>query len=322
MLDSKPDFAQHQDPAAFAPLYALQRQGLTEVVVHGSIAIASGDHVSFLRGGDFLCYGRSLIKPFQMKVFAHDFTSASGYSPEAQAISVASHNAETFHLEAAREFLSGPRRVISESMILTPACLPLNPVVACHPHQKLNWNHPCSGKHAAVLRGCELRGWPLENYLSQDHPYHQELMRALRDVLGANWKPVAMAVDGCGLPAPSMSVGELALLFSALGRDRKKDWIWDAMVRRPAWVGGTGRIDTAVMQESGGRVLAKEGADGLFALSFSDDMYPEGLAIVIKVAHGWNPLASRILAHHLLAPHGVNIPAPTAPDRQTIFIYS
>ena len=278
--------------------------------------------MSFLRGQDFLCYGRSLIKPFQMKVFAQEFASARGYSIEAQAVSVASHNAETFHLEAVREFLNDPRHVISESMILTPASLPLNPAVACHPNQKLNWNHPCSGKHAAILRGCELRGWPFDNYLSTSHPYHQELMKVLRDVLGAAWQPAVMAVDGCGLPAPSLSIAEMARLFSALGRDRKKDWIWQAMVQRPAWVGGTGRVDTAVMQESGGRVLAKEGADGLFALSFSDEMCPEGLAIVIKVAHGWNPLASRILAHHWLAQHGVNISAPIAPAGQTILIYS
>lgn len=309
-----------QNPNSFAPLYALDRDGISEVVVHGTVVIAEGDDVQFVRGADFLCYGRSLIKPFQMKVFARDF--ANGYSVEAQAVSVASHNAESFHLAAAREFLSQHGPVISDAKILTPACFALNPAVAEYSGEKTSWNHPCSGKHAAILRGCKLRGWSLDDYLLQDHPYHRELMKSLRDALGVDWEPAHISVDGCGLPAPSLSLSEMARLFSFLGRHRCDDWIWHAMVSRPELVGGAGRIDTAIMKESGGRVLAKEGADGLLALSIEDEKYPDGLAIVIKVAHGWSPFASRILAHHLLKSFGIEINAPKAPDRQSIKVYS
>ena len=38
--------------------------------------------------------------------------------------------------------------------------------------------------------------------------------------------------------------------------------------------------------------LAKEGADGLLGLSVDHPDWPDGLGIVIKIAHGWNSQAT------------------------------
>ena len=39
-------------------------------------------------------------------------------------------------------------------------------------------------------------------------------------------------------------------------------------------------------------ILAKEGADGLLGLSVDHPDWPDGLGIVIKIAHGWNSQAT------------------------------
>jgi L-asparaginase II len=87
----------------------------------------------------------------------------------------------------------------------------------------------------------------------------------LRAALGPDWTPLRVARDGCGLPTVSNTVAELAKLYAWLARTRDQDWIWDAMVAHPDLIGGFGRLDSTVLKAGGGRVLAKEGADGLWA---------------------------------------------------------
>ena len=50
----------------------------------------------------------------------------------------------------------------------------------------------------------------------------------------------------------------------------------------------------------GGQVVAKEGADGLLGLGVIHPDYPNGLGIVIKIAHGWNAQATWYVARAVL----------------------
>ena len=52
------------------PLVDYRRNGVSETTVHGAVAWASGDQVLHSFGGNVLCYGRSMMKPITMKVFA------------------------------------------------------------------------------------------------------------------------------------------------------------------------------------------------------------------------------------------------------------
>ena len=61
------------------------------------------------------------------------------------------------------------------------------------------------------------------------------------------------------------------------------------MVAEPDLVGGLDRLDSTILKAGGGRVVAKEGADGLLGLAIVHDAFPEGLGVVIKIAHGWDP---------------------------------
>ena len=101
------------------------------------------------------------------------------------------------------------------------------------------------------------------------------------------------AKDGCGFPTVSNTVNELARLYAGLVRDKDVDWIWQAMVEHPDLVGGFNRLDSTILKAGGGKVIAKEGADGLLGIAIEHPDYPKGLGIVIKIAHGWKMQNSR-----------------------------
>jgi len=291
-------------------LLELRRQDIAEVAVHGAIAWVHGD--SLVRSmGSVTTFGRSLMKPYQMKVFARDL--ATGLSGEAQALALSSHNAEPSQLTAVRSMLAGD----DARLLQTPPSLPMpgSTNLATSPERL---HHPCSGKHAAILTGCKLRGWPRENYLDPGHPYHAAYLQELRAVLGSAWTPQVTAIDGCGLPTHSMTLEEMAKLFAALVTNRSSDWIWPAMVNRPELIGGKGRLDTAIMIAGKGQVLAKEGADGLLGLAIDHPTYPRGLGIVIKIAHGWDPKMTGYIASHVLKGLGFEYPGPLPPAGQVV----
>ena len=115
-----------------------------------------------------------------------------------------------------------------------------------------------------------------------------------------NWEPLRVAKDGCGFPTVSNTVNELALMFANLVARRNDDWIWEAMNRNPDLVGGFNRLDSTCLKAGDGRIVAKEGADGLLGLSVIHDDWPKGLGIVIKIAHGWNSQATWYVARAVL----------------------
>jgi L-asparaginase II len=182
------------------------------------------------------------------------------------------------------------------------------------------WYHCCSGEHAAILRGCRLKGWDRVGYTLPQHPLFAAYIEVLRRTLGPDWRPVRVARDGCGLPTASNTVDELARLYAALAAHRDDDWIWEAMIRHPDLIGGFNRLDSTILKAGGGAVVAKEGADGLLGLSVVHEDYPDGLGIVIKIAHGWNPQATWYVARACLGVLGFELRNPYALHRQKAFI--
>ena len=117
-----------------------------------------------------------------------------------------------------------------------------------------------------------------------------------------------------------MTVTELAQCYAGLAQHRNEDWIWDSMIRHPDLVGGFNRLDTTVMKSCQGHVIAKEGADGLLGLAIAHKDFPNGLGVVIKIAHGWNPQASWYVARAILGVLGFSLRNPYPLRRQKAFL--
>ena len=297
------------------PLVDYRRNGVSETTIHGAVAWAHGGEIVHSFGGNVLCYGRSMMKPFLMKIFADELGSVLDW--DQKAISVASHNGDTEHVAAAQSILEESEY----GLMQTPLDVPLIQF-GRQVRRPRRWYHTCSGEHAAVLRGCKLKGWERVGYTLPSHPMFEDYVEVLRKYLGEDWNPIRVARDGCGLPTVSNTVGELAQLLSGLAMDQDEDWIWEAMVKKPDLVGGFNRLDSTIIKAGKGKVIAKEGADGLLGMAIIHPDYPKGLGVAVKIAHGWNSQATWYIARAVLGVLGFELRNPYPLHRQKAFIVS
>jgi len=138
----------------------------------------------------------------------------------------------------------------------------------------------CSGKHAAMLRTCLLKGWPISGYVDPAHPLQVELKATVERLAGE--AIVATGIDGCGAPVHAFSLIGLARAYAslALGVEDITGRIGRAMRSHPDFVGGAGRFTTRLMRTVPG-LLAKEGAEGVYAAAL-----PDGGAVALKISDG------------------------------------
>ena len=294
------------------PLVDYRRHGVSETTIHGAVAWANPDGVIHSFGGNVLCYGRSMMKPLMIKVFTEALADCTS---EQRAIAVSSHNGTPEHVAAAQSLLSEGERGFMQAPLDVPLVQFGRQV-----RRPRRWYNTCSGEHAAILRGCRVRGWPRSGYTLPSHPFFNAYLDELRRTLGADWSPLRVARDGCGLPTVSNTVSELARLFADLAVRRDEDWIWEAMVNHPDLIGGFNRLDSTILKACGGAVLAKEGADGLLGLSIVHEDFPRGLGVVIKIAHGWNAQATWYVARSVLGVLGFELRNPYPLHRQKAFL--
>lgn len=232
-----------------------------------------------------------------------------------KAIALSSHNGHAEHVEAASSLLSPAEW----GLLQTAPDFPLVPFGApvAGPNR---WQHNSSGHHAAILRGCRLKGWNRAGYMLPAHPVFRAYLEVMRRYLGADYAPKRIARDGDGLPTLAMCVTELARAYAGLAARAGEDWIWDAFVREPDLIGGFNRLDSTILKSCAGRVIAKEGADGLLAMAVQHPDFPAGLGIAIKIAHGWNAQATWYVARAVLGVLGFELRNPYPLRRQKAFV--
>jgi arylformamidase len=115
--------------------------------------------------------------------------------------------------------------------------------------------------------------------------------------------------DGCRLPTPLLAPIELARLYRALASasgDSELGAVRQAMLDYPERIGGPERFDTRLMRANPGKLVAKEGADGLLAIGIAPcTLEPDGAGLVIKLAGGQQPEWAALAARPLLESLGL-----------------
>ena len=297
------------------PLVDFRRMDVSENTIHGAIAWAHGTEIVHSFGGNVLVYGRSMMKPLMMKTF-QEALSSEGLSSEQLAISCSSHNGDTEHVAAAQSLLSESEWGLMQCPLDVPLIQFGRQV-----RRPRRWFHTCSGEHAAMLKALRRMGINRAGYTLPSSPWFPMYLDVLRRMMGdSDWEPQRVAKDGCGLPTVSNTVDELAVMFAGLAREKDDDWIWGAMNSHPDLIGGFNRLDSTCLKAGEGRILAKEGADGLLGLSVIHPDWPEGLGIVIKIAHGWNSQATWYVARAVMGVLGIHLRNPYPLHRQKAFI--
>jgi L-asparaginase II len=258
-------------------------------VVHVVVAHAAQGIVARCGDAGHLTFVRSAFKMFQALPLVEDgVMQGLAITPEELALCTASHNGEPFHVAGARSILA--KAGLDESAL------------ACGPHEPTyppaaealkaagtapgRIHNNCSGKHAGMLALTRHHGWPLLGYQTLPHPMQQRVLQTVASWSGLRADSIETAIDGCGLPTFALPLDRAAVacarLAAAASRDEPAAIVVRAMTSHPAFVAGTGRLCSALMQLAGGRLFAKVGAEGYYCAGVPEQQ----LGIAIKVEDG------------------------------------
>lgn len=308
-------------------LYSLLRDGISEVQIQGEIVVVDGDRILFQSSDAIGSYpARSLLKPFQFYATGLNF---EGNTKIQHIAALGSISANEEQVQSLRQAIQGESSELVLSKIKLPVSFPMD-----EQHRaKLKSNgmgpeqcfHTCFSKHLAIIESCEKNKWPLDSYLAVDHPFHLNLKNKMEELLKERFSDLLWVTDGCQLPSPVLRLDQMAHLFQLLAEaktDTRLKTIRNLMLENPDWIGGPERVDSKVISKNAGRVIAKEGADGLLAIGVLPSAeYPRGLGILVKIAAGYLPQSAGLALRPLFEVLGLSSPVNPPAGQNIKFHY-
>jgi L-asparaginase II len=259
--------------------------------VHAAVVDASGAVVASARDPHLVTMWRSCAKPFQLlPLLASGGFDRLGWGPAELTLACASHGGEPEHVALADRMLG--------TLGLEQGDL------ACGPHEPLSprgrkllrdqgdprptrLHNNCSGKHAAMLARARDAGWPTAGYERLGHPVQEGCLAEVATWTGVPRERIALGVDGCGVVVMGLPLTAMALAYARLGAaaqagDELPARIVAAVRAHPHLLGGADRFDTVLLEATGGRALAKVGAEGVHTV-----MVPTlGVGFAVKAEDG------------------------------------
>lgn len=265
------------------------RGDLIESVHAVSLAVTdpSGALVASAGDPELVTYWRSAAKPFQaMPMVADGAADHFDFGPDAIALCCASHSSEPAQVELARRMLAaigcaeadlacGPHTPLSTA-VYEAALRDRTPITAV-------WSN-CSGKHSGMLALARHHGWPTAGYERAGHPAQDRILDEVSRWTGVAPESIVLGVDGCTTVCFAMPLRPMGMAYARFGVSAEPAAVRvrNAMLTHPELVGGTRRLCTDLMRASGGRILAKIGAEGVYSAA-----WPElGLGLTLKAADG------------------------------------
>lgn len=272
-----------------ALLAEVTRSGFVESLHHGSVIglLPSGAVGVSVGAVEDPVLPRSCMKPFQALAC---LAAGAPLAGPALAIAAGSHTGENRHAELVMQLLGG----LPVGLLRCPPSWPEDEETRHRLTEPSRVRMNCSGKHAAMLAACVAARWPTQTYLDPAHPLQRLVLRNLEELAGE--QVAHTAVDGCGAPVFALSLHGLARAVRGL----MSTPVAEAMRAHPEYVGGTGHVNTVVMQLLPG-VVAKGGAEGVLVLGTA-----QGHSVAVKVLDG-NPRATTAIGLTALAQLGFDV---------------
>ncbi|HKC23438.1 MAG TPA: asparaginase, partial [Thermoanaerobaculia bacterium] len=298
-----PKSATPRDLPLGAPVLAVTRGASVESVHRGSIAVVDAAGRLLASFGDPLVpvFLRSAAKPFQLV----PFLAAGGerkfrLTTEEIALAAASHAGEPSHTAAAERMLA--KGAFTPEDLRCGAHAPASEraarALALRGEEPSALHNNCSGKHSAMLLACRLFGEDPATYTAPKHPLQKRILSLLSRMTDVDEARIGIAVDGCSAPVFRMPLASLALGYARLAAERApresarerdaRKRIFRAMTAAPEMVSGAGRFTTELIAAYAGRLVGKEGADGVYAVSVASSIArapaggPVGIALKIE----------------------------------------
>lgn len=261
---------------AHAAVDRVDRSGVEQVHVYGEPGAGA--------------FWRSALKPFQaLPVVEDGAAEAFDFTAEHLALACGSHGGRPEHIERVREMLAAVG--VEEDALHCGPHAPYDDeaamAIACDHGRPGRLHNNCSGKHAAMLSLVAHRGWDPDGYWRFDHPLQRRIRTSLAGWIDSEPDELHWETDGCGVPTPFLPLREMAVAYARLAR-RAADGeaapaaVVGAMMEHPELTSSPGREALAVMRAGAGRLLAKEGAEGILCVAAP----AAGWGLAVKVEDG------------------------------------
>jgi len=233
-------------------------------------------------------FWRSAAKPFQIipMIEAGGIEKFNLNSIEL-ALICSSHGGELKHVELVKSILNKIGKTVDnlDCGVSNPMHIKTYIEMLKNNMQFTKANNPCSGKHSGMLALGVLREYNLKNYIDVQHPIQKEMLKSISEITEMEIEDIDIATDGCGVPVFGLPIINMALAYAKLGDKNRKESlkkISNVMIENPYYVAGTGRLDTIIMEETNGKILAKLGAESVYCMSIID----KGIGIAMKTEDG------------------------------------
>ena len=284
----------------------------------GALAIAFEDGSGWSVGDAARpVWTRSAIKPLQALPLVETGVAARlGLSAAELALCCASHDGTALHVATAERLLArgglqpgqlgcGPHAPFDQAASLAIARAGGKP-------QRIHNN--CSGKHSGFLLLAQSLGQDLARYLEPDGASQVLVRTVVADFADLDPAAIEIAVDGCGAPTLRLPLAALARAFCRLMnpsgqgavREAACAVIRSAIDAAPVHLAGEGRLGTLLVRSAPGRVVPKNGAEGIYAVAGVGLRGAFGLAVKVRdgAERGYFPVVVAALERLGLWPDG------------------
>lgn len=256
----------------------------------GSIAVVDslGRLLAFAGDPAFVTCLRSAAKPFQaLPLLEYGGDEEYDLTGEEIAITCGSHGGEAIHVATAAALLR--KGDFDEEDLLCGAHVPYDEKAAADLRASGEEPSPlhnnCSGKHAGMLLATKAMDVPSADYIDAQHPLQSVVRTTLADFAGIDAQEIPIAIDGCGVPAFFLSLHRTAYAYARLmatgegdapgALDRYENsagHVIEAMTAFPYFVAGAWSMTTPLIEAYDGAIIAKEGAEGLYAIAVAPNL--------------------------------------------------
>ena len=287
---------------SYVPLFEATRGHIREAVQFGALVVVNVNGEILAHEGDpeLVTFLRSSAKPFQALPFMESHGDDHFHLNNTEvAIMCASHAGTDDHVRVLEDFQN--KIGINESQLRCGTHPPFDSATShrliqegLHPTSN---RHNCSGKHTGMLAYGILRGFPLEEYTSIDHPVQRQILLTFSEMVDVPVDQVEVGIDGCSVPTFAVPLRNAALGYARLAdpgrlspiRMDACQRIVKAMTSNPMMIAGPKLFDTLLMELAGDKFLTKMGAEGFQSLSILPNAIEPGspgLGVALKIADG------------------------------------
>ena len=242
---------------------------------------------------------RSAAKPFQ----ALPLLEAGGMghfrlTPADLALICSSHGGEPRHVRGAARLLA--RGGFTPGDLVCGPHLPMHEPSArallSRGDRPTRLHNNCSGKHAGLLLACRLLGLSPRRYWRGDHPLQRAIRRRISELTSYPESSMEEGIDGCGLVVYRVPLAAIALAYARLlsrsvagetaVQARARARVVQAMWAAPRMVAAAGFFTTEFLAAASGRLIGKEGAEGVYAVGVRGRRGRNSAGVALKIEDG------------------------------------